>query len=112
MVACDFCAAVTSTFRVLYVFVVIEHASRRLLHVNVASHPTAEWTMKWFRETVPTDHPYHILIHDRDSIFSKQVDQGVQHMGLHVLKTPVRTPVANSICERVIGTLPEKVWTS
>jgi hypothetical protein len=46
IVACDFCVAVTATFRVLYVFVVIEHASRRLLHVNVAAHPTAPWTIQ------------------------------------------------------------------
>ena len=46
IVACDFCVAVTATFRVLYVFVVIEHASRRLLHVNVTAHPTAEWALQ------------------------------------------------------------------
>ncbi len=103
--ACDFCVAVTATFRMLYVFVVIEHASRRLLHVNVTAHPTAQWTMQQFREAIPADHAYRILIHDRDSIFSKDVDQGVRHMGLHVIKTPVRTPVANAICERVIGTM-------
>jgi hypothetical protein len=39
------------------------------------------------------------------SIFSKDVDQGVRHMGLHLINTPVRTPVMNSICERVIGTM-------
>ena len=105
IVACDFCVAVTATFRVLYVFVVIEHASRRLLHVNVTAHPTAEWTIQQFREAIPADHDYRILIHDRDSVFSKQVDQGVWNLGLCVLKTPVRTPVANSICKRVIGTL-------
>jgi putative transposase len=105
IIACDFCVAVTATFRVLYVFVVIEHASRRLLHVTVTAHPTAEWTIQQFREAIPADHDYGILIHDRDSIFSKQVDQGVRNLGLHVLKTPVRTPVANTICERVIGTL-------
>jgi transposase InsO family protein len=105
IVACDFCVTVTATFRILYVFVVIEHSSRRLLHVNVTSHPTAEWTMKQLREVIPADHPYRILIHDRDSIFSQEVDQGVRNMGLHVIKTPVRTPIANSICERVIGTL-------
>jgi putative transposase len=44
IVACDFCVAVTATFRLLYVFVVIEHASRRLLHVNVTAHPTAPCT--------------------------------------------------------------------
>ena len=105
IVACDFCVAVTATFRILYVFVMIEHASRRLLHVNVTAHPTAPWTMQQFREAIPADHPYRILIHDRDTIFSKDVDQGVRHMGLHVVKTPVRAPVANAICERLIGTL-------
>jgi transposase InsO family protein len=105
IIACDFCVAVTATFRVLYVFVVIEHASRRLFHVNVTAHPTAPWTIQQFREAIPSAHTYRILIHDRDAIFSKTMDQSVGHMGLHVIKTPVRTPVANSICERVIGTL-------
>jgi transposase InsO family protein len=105
IVACDFCVTVTATFRILYVFVVIEHASRRLLHINVTPHPTAQWTLQQFREAIPVEHTYRFLIHDRDSIYSKQVDQGVRNMGLRVLKTPVRTPVANSICERVIGTM-------
>lgn len=50
IVACDFCVAITATFRLLYVFVVIEHAGRRLLHVNVTAHPTAEWTLQQLRE--------------------------------------------------------------
>jgi transposase InsO family protein len=105
IVACGFCVAVTATFRILYVLVVIEHASRRLIHITVTSHPTAEWAMQQLREAIPADHPYRLLIHDRDSIFSNKVDQGVRNMGLRVIKTPVRTPVANAICERVIGTL-------
>jgi len=108
IVACDFCVMVTATFRVLYVFVVIAHTSRRLLHVNVTAHPTAQWTMQQFREAIPADHTYRILIHDGDSIFSTKVDQGIRHLGLRVLKTPVRTPVANAICERVIGTLQQE----
>ena len=105
IIACDFCVAVTATFRILYVFVVIEHSSRRLLHVNVTAHPTAEWVIQQFSEAIPVHHTYRILIHDRDTIFSKAVDHRVNRMGLHVIKTPVRTPVANSICERVLGTL-------
>jgi len=105
IVACDFCVAITATFRILYVFVIIEHASRRLIHVNVTSHPTAQWTAQQFCEAIPANHPYSIMIHDRDSIFSNQVDQGIRNIGLRVIKTPVRTPIANAICERVIGSL-------
>jgi transposase InsO family protein len=105
IIACDFGVAITATFRVLYVFVVIEYASRHLIHVNVTAHPTSEWVIQQFREAIPSDHTYRILIHDRDTMFSKAVDQRVSHMGLHVIKTPVRTPVANSICERLLGTL-------
>jgi transposase InsO family protein len=105
MVACDFCVTITATFRLLYVCVVIEHASRRLLHVNVTAHPTAEWTLQQLREAIPSDHSVRFLLDDRDSMFSPALDQSVRHLGLHILKTPVRTPVANAICERVLGTL-------
>jgi putative transposase len=105
IVACDFCVVVTATFRLLYVFVVIDHASRRLLHVNVTAHPTAAWTLQQLREAIPSDHCYRFLIHDRDSIFSQQLDQQVRHLGLRILKTPVRSPQANALCERLLGTL-------
>jgi hypothetical protein len=51
-VACDFCVAVTSTFRVLYVLVILEHHSRRLIHCNVTAYPTAQWTRQQLREAV------------------------------------------------------------
>ena len=105
IVACDFCVVVTATFRLLYVFVVMEHATRRILHTNVTAYPTASWTLQQLREAIPADHTYRFLMHDRDSIFSQQLDQGIRHLGLRVLKTPVRTPQANALCERLIGTL-------
>jgi transposase InsO family protein len=105
IVACDFCVVVTATFRLLYVFVIIEHASRHLLHVNVTAHPTATWTLQQCREAIPADHTYRFLIHDRDAIFSQQLDQHLRNLRLRVLKTPPRCPQANAICERVLGTL-------
>jgi len=105
IVACDFCVVVMATFRLLYVFVVMEHATRRILHANVAAHPTAPWTLQQLRDAIPSDHSYRCLIHDRDSIFSPQLDQQVRHLGLRVLKTPPQSPQANAICERLIGTL-------
>ena len=52
IVACDFCIAVTATFRVLYVFVVMEHGSRKILHCNMTAHPTAQWTLQQLREAI------------------------------------------------------------
>jgi transposase InsO family protein len=105
IVACDFCVVVTATFRLLYVFVVMEHATRRILHMNVTRHPTAPWTLQQLREAIPANHAYRFLMHDRDSIFSQQLDHSIRHLGVRVLKTPVRTPQANALCERLIGTL-------
>jgi putative transposase len=105
IVACDFCVVVTATFRSLYVFVAMEHLTRRILHVNVTAHPTAAWTLQQLREVIPADHAYRFLIHDRDTIFSQTLDQSVHHLGLKVLKTPPRNPQANALCERLIGTL-------
>jgi putative transposase len=105
IVACDFCVVVTATFRLLYIFVLMEHATRRILHCNVTTHPTAQWTLQQLREALSADHAYRFLIHDRDTIFSQQLDQGVCNLGLRVLKTPARSPQANALCERLIGTL-------
>jgi transposase InsO family protein len=105
IVACDFCVVVTATFHNLHVFVVMEHATRTILHANVTGHPTAAWTLQQLRAAIPADHTYRFLIHDRDRIFSGELDQHVQHLGLRVLKTPVRSPQANALCERLLGTL-------
>jgi hypothetical protein len=75
IVACDFLVVVTARFRVLYVFLPMEHGTRRILHHNVTAHPTADWTLQQFREALPDDHPYRFVIHDRDSIFSRGTGQ-------------------------------------
>jgi hypothetical protein len=80
IVACDFCVVVTATFRLLYVFVLMEHATRRILHTNVTAHPTAHWTLQQLRDAIPPDHTYRFLLHDRDRIFSPQLDHSIRHL--------------------------------
>jgi putative transposase len=105
IIACDFFVAVTATFRLLYVFVVIEHHSRRLIHCNVTAHPNAAWTLQQLREVVGLEQRYEYLLHDRDSIFAKHLDESIKRLGVKVLKSPPRSPTANAVCERVIGTI-------
>jgi putative transposase len=105
VLASDFFIAITATFRVFYVFVVMEVGTRRIRHWNVTEHPTAEWTAQQFRMLIAGDEPHRFLIHDRDSIYSAEVDRTITAMGLTILKTPVRAPKANAFCERLIGTI-------
>ena len=105
IIACDFCVVATATFRLLYLLVVMEHASRRMVHLNVTAHPTATWTLQQLREAIPSDHAYRFILHDRDAIFSSGFDDAVEHLGLEVIKTPAQSPQANARCERLIGTL-------
>src|SRR6266481_3912089 len=105
IVACDFLLAVTARFRILYIFVLLEIGSRRIVHCNVAAHPTADWTLQQFREAIPSQHRYRALIHDRHGTFSAELDQAVADLGIKVLKTPPRAPQANAFCERLMGTI-------
>ena len=105
VLASDFFVVVTATFRLFYVFVVLEVGTRRIVHWNVTAHPTAEWTAQQFRMLLPGDQTHRFVIHDRDTIYSERVDRTLEAMGLVVLKTPVRVPQANAFCERLIGTM-------
>jgi transposase InsO family protein len=104
IIASDFCVVLTATFQLVYMFVIIEVASRRVLHFNVTQHPSAEWTLQQFRECVTGDEGYRYVIHDRDRIYSSDLDAALKSMGLTVLGTPYKSPQANAVCERFIGT--------
>lgn len=56
-------------------------------------------------DAIGCEDSYRYLIHDRDTIFAKGVDESIGRLGLRVLKSPLRSPMANAICERVIGTI-------
>src|SRR3974390_1102787 len=105
IVACDFLVVVTARFRTLYVFLLMEVGTRRIMHCNVTAHPMATWTLQQLREAIPSDHSYRFLLHDRDTIFSAEVDQQLKAFGLRVLRTPVRAPKANAYCERLVGSI-------
>ena len=81
ILACDFFVAVTATFRMLYVFVVIEHGTRRLAHINVTANPNADWTLQQLREVVGNRGGHRYLIHDRDRIFAKHLDDSIKALG-------------------------------
>ena len=104
VLACDFFIAVTASFRILHVLVIREIGTWRIVHFNVTDHPTAECTHQQFREGVQETRDMRFLIHDRDCIYSADLDLSMESTGIKILKTPVRAPTANAFCERLIGT--------
>ena len=95
----------TATFRVLFVFVVLSHARRRILHVNVTEHPTAAWTAQQLREAFPWDSAPSFLLRDRDSIYGSAVGRTVQGLGVEEVLTAPHAPWQNPFVERLIGSL-------
>jgi hypothetical protein len=81
VLACDFFVTVTASFRVLYVFVIMEVGTRRIAHVNVTARPTAGWALQQFREVISGEKPYRFLVHDRDSIYSSEFDSALRANG-------------------------------
>src|SRR5262249_31342016 len=74
------------TLRIVYVFVVLEVGTRRIVQWNVTAHPTADWTAQQFRMVVPGDQAHRFVIHDRDTIYSEGVDRTLEAMGLAVFE--------------------------
>ena len=77
----DFFTVPTATFRVLFVFLVLSHDRRRILHWNITEHPTEEWTVQQLREAFPWDEAPRYLIRDRDAIFGKGVSATIKGHG-------------------------------
>src|SRR4029453_5566241 len=103
VLACDFFIAVTATRQRLYVFVILDIGTRRVVHWNFTNHPTGEGPVQQFRDGLPLDGAYRFLVHDRDAIFALAVDEAIRSMSLQVLKTPVRAPQGNRTSEPSIG---------
>ena len=100
--ACDFTVAYDWLFRSWYIFVVLELKTRRM---GVTKCPTDAWTAQQLREATPWGSGPKYLIRDRDSKYATHFSAMAISSGIEELKTPYRTPPANGICERFMGSL-------
>jgi putative transposase len=101
----DFFTVPTVTFKVLFVFVVLEHERRRILHINVTDTPTAQWTAQEIVQAFPWDTAPRYVLRDRDAVYGVAFSRRVQAMAIHEVKTATRSPWQNPYVERLIGTL-------
>jgi transposase InsO family protein len=108
-IAIDFLTVPTVTFNILYVSFVLALDRRRLLHVNVTSHPHAAWAAQQIVEAVGCDTGVVRLIRDRDGIYGSVFNARVCHLGIRQLKTAPRSPWQNGYAERFVGTLRREI---
>jgi putative transposase len=105
LVSCDFFTMPTATFKVLFVFIILAHDRRRIVHFNITEHPTAQWTAQQVVEAFPWDTAPCYLLRDRDSIFSADFQERVGHMGIEEVKIAPRSPWQSPYVERLIGSI-------
>ena len=101
--ACDFLQTYDIFFRTVFVFVMIELGSRRVVHYGVTRNPTDKWVAQRLREATPFGERPRFLIRDNDRKYGKSFERVAGQ--IEVLKTPYRAPKANAICERFLGSL-------
>jgi putative transposase len=89
----------------VFVFVIIELGSRRVVHFGVTRSPTDQWTAQQLREATPFGEGPRFLIRDNDSKFGPSSTRVAKGTGIEVLRKPYRAPRANAICERFLGSL-------
>ncbi|NCF20617.1 MAG: transposase [Haliea sp.] len=95
----------TARFRVLYVFIVLSHDRRRVVHFNATEHPTAQWTAQQLVEAFPFDTAPRYLQRDRDAVYGEKVRQRIKSLGIEEVVSAPRSPWQNPYAERVIGTI-------
>jgi transposase InsO family protein len=101
--AMDFFVVPTVGFRLLYVWFIIDHGRRRIIHFNVTANPTAPWVIQQLREAFPYDSAPNYLIYDNDSIFSGQVTGAIRSFGIKPKRTGFQSPWQNGTAERWVG---------
>jgi transposase InsO family protein len=102
--AMDFFVVPTVRFQLLYVWFVLDHDRRRVIHFNVTSSPTARWVIQQLREAFPSDAALPFLVYDRDAIFSAEVTAAIRSLGTEPVRPAYRSPWQNPFAERWVGT--------
>ena len=105
LVAVDFFIVPTATFKVLFVFLVLAHDRRRIIHFNVTEHPTAQWTAQQLVEAFPFDTAPRYLLRDGDGIYGDRVRRRIESLGIDEVVTAPASPWQNPYVERMIGSL-------
>jgi transposase InsO family protein len=105
LVSVDFFTVPTLRFQALYVFLVLAHERRRIVHFAVTAHPTAAWTAQQLREAFPWESAPRYLLRDRDGIFGHDFVEQVKAMGIKQVLSAPRSPWQRGHIERVIGTI-------
>jgi putative transposase len=105
LIALDFFTVPTATFRVLFVLVMLTHSRRRLVHVNVTEHPTAEWTARQLLEASAVEDPPRYLIRDRDQVYGERFSRQAKTLEIRETVIAPRSPWQNAYAERVIGSI-------
>ncbi len=103
--ACDFLQVHDVFFRPLCAFIMTELGSRRIVHIGVTRSPTDEWVAQQLREATPFGIAPKYLIRDNDTKYGPHVEAVVVGTGIEVLRTPIKAPRANAICERLVGSI-------
>src|SRR5260370_274165 len=105
MVSVDFFTVPTIRFQVLYVFLVLAHDRRRIVHFNVTAHPTAEWTAQQLREAFPFEQIPRYLLRDRDRIYGGEFPADVKTTGIKENPSAPPSPRQRAYLEPVIRTI-------
>ena len=103
--ATDFFIVPTIRFQLLFVFIVIAHTRRRLIHFAVTTNPTAEWTARQIVEAFPWDTAPRYLIRDNDKIYGLAFQNQLRAMDVKEVRTALRSPWQNAYAERLIGSI-------
>ena len=101
----DFFTVPTVSFRLLFVFLVLKHDRRRIVHFNVTEHPTAQWTAQQLVEAFPWDQAPHYLLRDRDAIYGATFRGRVHNLGIEEVLIAPRSPWQSPYVERLIGSI-------